>query len=180
MDQPQMKDIDPNGERHWEEYQLVYHEEAWKDIVTLNNIWGEFIWCMFDFASDTREEGDTKGQNDKGLVIRDRLVKKDAYYFYQSVWTEEKMVHITSSRYQERPYRVPELKVYSTAETVEVFVNDQSAGVQKSSTEKGKSTVFTWNDVVLLQNQANTVKAVATFSDGSQKEDSVTWTGIGE
>lgn len=179
MDQPQMKDIDPNGERHWEEYQLVYHEEAWKDIVTSNNVWGAFIWCMFDFASDTREEGDTKGQNDKGLVTRDRQIKKDAYYFYQSVWTEEKMVHITSSRYQERPYKIPELKVYSTAETVEVFVNDQSVGVQKGSTEKEKSTVFTWNAVVLLQNQENTVKAVATFADGSQKEDLVTWTGIG-
>lgn len=177
MDKPEMKDIDPNGERHWEEYQMVYHEEAWKDIVTSNNIWGEFIWCMFDFASDTREEGDTKGQNDKGLVTRDRQVKKDAYYFYQSVWTEKKMVHITSSRYRGRPYRVPEIKVYSTAETVELFVNGTSVGVQTGSAETGKSTIFTWNDVVLLQMQENTVKAVATFGDGSRKEDSVTWTG---
>nr|MDE6566946.1 glycoside hydrolase family 2 protein [Lachnospiraceae bacterium] len=180
MDQPSKKDITPNGKKHCEEYQAIYHEEAWKDIVTSGNVWGEFIWCMFDFASDSREEGDTKGQNDKGLVTRDRQIKKDAYYFYKSVWSEEKMVHITSSRYQERPYKVPELKVYSTAETVEVFVNDQSVGVRSGSAEDGKSTIFTWNDVVLLQNQENTVKAVATFADGSQKEEWVTWTGIGE
>lgn len=179
MDQPTQRDISPNGKKHYEEYQAIYHEEAWKDIVTSNNVWGEFIWCMFDFASDSREEGDTKGQNDKGLVTRDRQVKKDAYYFYKSVWNDEKMVYITSSRYQERPYVVPEVKVYSNAETVELFVNGESVGVQRGSLEDGKSTIFTWNDVTLLQNKKNTVNAVAVFQDGSQKEDSVTWTGIG-
>ena len=157
----------------------IYHEEAWKDIVTSKNVWGEFIWCMFDFASDSREEGDTKGQNDKGLVTRDRQIKKDAYYFYQSVWSDEKMVHITSSRYQERPYNVPELKVYSNADTVELFVNGVSMGVQRGSSENGKSTIFTWNKVKLLQNEENEIKAVAAFGDGSKKEDYVSWIGIG-
>lgn len=179
MDQPKQKDITPNGKVHYEEYQSVYHEEAWKDIVTSKNVWGEFIWCMFDFASDSREEGDTKGQNDKGLVTRDRKIKKDAYYFYQSVWSDDKMVHITSSRYQERPCNVPELKVYSNAETVELFVNGVSAGVQKGSSELGKSTIFIWENVTLVQNEKNEIKAVATYLDGSQKEDYVSWTGIG-
>jgi len=179
MDQPTQEDITPNGKVHYEEYQAIYHEEAWKDIVTSKNIWGEFIWCMFDFASDSREEGDTKGQNDKGLVTRDRQTKKDAYYFYKSVWNDEKMVHITSSRYHERPCNVPELKVYSNADTVELFVNGVSVGTQKGSSEDGKSTVFTWNNVALSQDEENIVKAVATYSDGSQKEDSVIWTGSG-
>ena len=177
MDLPTQKDITPNGKKHFEEYQAIYHEEAWKDIVTANNVWGEFIWCMFDFASYFREEGDTKGQNDKGLVTRDRQIKKDAFYFYKSVWNAEKMVHITSSRYIKRPSIVPQVKVYSNAETVELFVNGASVGVQKSSLQKGKSTIFTWENVVLLENEENAVKAVATFSDGSQKEDSVTWSG---
>lgn len=180
MDQPTQKDITPNGKKHYEEYQAIYHEEAWKDIVTSNNVWGEFIWCMFDFASASREEGDTKGQNDKGLVTRDRQIKKDAYYFYQSVWSDKKMVHITSSRYQERPCNVPEIKVYSNAETVEVFINGTSMGVQKASLETGKSTIFTWDNAILLQNEKNIVKALALFRDGSQKEEYVTWIGKDE
>ncbi|MCH5270673.1 MAG: hypothetical protein J1E83_07975 [Lachnospiraceae bacterium] len=35
-------------------------------------LWGKYVWCMFDFASDGREEGDTKGLNDKGLMTRER------------------------------------------------------------------------------------------------------------
>lgn len=179
MDGPTQKDINPNGEKHYEEYQSIYHEETWKDIMTFKNVWGEFIWCMFDFASDAREEGDTKGQNDKGLVTRDRQTKKDAFYFYKSVWNDEKMVHITSSRYHERPSNVPEVKAYANADTVELFVNGVSVGVAQGSSETGKSTIFTWKNVTLLQGQENIVKAVATYSDGSQKEDYVTWIGSG-
>ncbi|MCI8563104.1 MAG: glycoside hydrolase family 2 protein, partial [Lachnospiraceae bacterium] len=177
MDMPSQTDIIPNGELHYEEYQAIFHEEAWKDIVLSKNVWGEFIWCMFDFASYSREEGDTKGQNDKGLVTRDRKVKKDAYYFYQSIWGNKKMVHITSSRYQTRPYYVPEIKVYSNAETVELFVDGKSAGVRNAKKEEWGATIFTWENIELLRNKENTVKAIAVFCDGSQKEDCVTWIG---
>ncbi|RKI36225.1 glycoside hydrolase family 2 protein [bacterium D16-51] len=173
MDLPGQNDIIPNGELHYEEYQAIFHEKAWKDIVLSKNVWGEFIWCMFDFASDSREEGDTKGQNDKGLVTRDRKVKKDAYYFYQSVWGSKKMVHITSSRYQMRPCHVPEIKVYSNAETVELFLNGKSAGVRNARKEEGCSTIFTWENIKLLQGRENVIKAVAVFCDGSQEIDCV-------
>lgn len=179
-DRPVQSDIEPNGTLHYEEYQSIYHEEAWRDIVASKNVWGEFIWCMFDFASDSREEGDTKGQNDKGLVTRDRQVKKDAYYFYQSVWSDEKMVHITSSRYQVRPCHVPEIKVYANADTVELFVNGASAGVKSADPEAGRSTVYRWSNIFLLQGKENVVKAVATYGDGSQKEETVVWVGMGD
>ena len=44
-------------------------------------IWGTFLWCMFDFSSDSRKEGDHLGINDKGLVTFDRKTRKDAFYF---------------------------------------------------------------------------------------------------
>ena len=50
-------------------------------------------WVMFDFSSSGRNEGDTAGINDKGLVTRDRTTYKDAYYFYQANWNNP-----TSSR----------------------------------------------------------------------------------
>lgn len=175
MDQPAMKDITANGKEHCEEYQAVYHEEEWADIVKTNNIWGSFIWCMFDFASDTREEGDTLGQNDKGLVTRDRQKKKDAFYFYQSVWSAEPMVHITSSRYQNRPANVPEIKVYSNAEKVELFVNDQPLGEMTADTESGKTTIYRYKNAVLAENAENKVTVVAIFPDGNEKIETICW-----
>ena len=43
---------------------------------------------MFDFSITTRNEGDTLGQNDKGLITRDRQTKKDSFYFYQANWND--------------------------------------------------------------------------------------------
>ena len=175
MDQPAMKNITANGKEHCEEYQAVYHEEEWADIVNSNNIWGSFIWCMFDFASASREEGDTLGQNDKGLVTRNRKTKKDAFYFYQSIWNKEPMIHINSSRYQVRPSLVPEIKVYSNAQRVELFINGQSAGEIKADTEAGKTTIFRCKNVKLNEHSANEVTALATYTDGSQKSETIIW-----
>lgn len=178
MDNPTKDDISPNGANHCEEYQSLYHEKVWANIAKHNQTWGEFIWCMYDFASDVREEGDTKGQNDKGLVTRDRKTRKDAFYFYQSVWSEKHMVHITSSRYSERPSTIPKLKVYSNAESVELFVNDVSIGaVEKSSLGVYEKTVFQWSDVNITAGKENVVRAVAKFSDGSTETDEIMWQG---
>jgi beta-galactosidase len=122
MDNPTQRDIDPNGTRHWEEYFSLLHEETWADISSMNSIFGSFIWCMFDFSSAGRTEGDTVGQNDKGLATRER-VPKDAFYFYKSAWSESPVVHITSKRFVKRPHEVPEVKVYSNAVSAELFVN---------------------------------------------------------
>lgn len=174
-DLPDMSQIDPNGIRHYEEYQAIYHEEEWADIVCSGNLWGSFVWCMFDFASASRWEGDTRGQNDKGLVTRDRRTKKDAYYFYQSVWCEEPMVYLTSSRYQDRPANVPEVKVYSNGQQVELFLNGRSVGYGNAEKKPGRETVFRWNGIKLLPGTENQVKAVAFFSDGSQKVHEISW-----
>lgn len=62
------QDIDSRGARHPENYQSAAHEDIWRQLEERPYIWGKYIWCMFDFASDGRQEGDTKGQNDKGLA----------------------------------------------------------------------------------------------------------------
>lgn len=78
------------------------HEKIWAQFSERQYLWAKYIWCMFDFASDGRQEGDTKGQNDKGLVTRER-VEKDAFYFYKSVWNDEPMLHISEKRFTNRP-----------------------------------------------------------------------------
>src|ERR1017187_3472318 len=82
------------GSYHPEEYQNLFHESYWQQMKARPFLWGKFIWNMFDFASDGRNEGDTPGRNDKGLVTYDRQVRKDAFYWYKANWTTNPTVYI--------------------------------------------------------------------------------------
>jgi beta-galactosidase len=99
-----------------EESQLAFHQETWPVIDQINGnnsnnhyVWGSFVWNMFDFPSDKRQEGLQAGQNDKGLVTADGTIKKDAYYYYAANWLpatvagdqpfqDNPVVHINSKR----------------------------------------------------------------------------------
>ncbi len=165
-------EIDPWGKRHYENYQSLMHEKIWSQFAKRSYLWGKYIWCMFDFASDGREEGDTKGQNDKGLVTRER-VPKDAYFFYKSVWNDSPMVHITEKRFTDRPRLVPQIKAYSNAENVELFVNGKSQGIAKS--EDDMPTVFVWENIELFSMGENEIIVKAYFEGGKILQDKVVW-----
>ena len=68
--------VEARGEFHPEEWQTFVHQQAWKTIRNDPQIWGSFVWNMFDFAVQSRDEGDRPHINDKGLVTDDRLVAK--------------------------------------------------------------------------------------------------------
>lgn len=168
------EDVDSWGRRHPENYQSAMHEDIWRQFCERPYIWGKFIWCMFDFASDGRQEGDTKGLNDKGLCTRKRE-PKDAYYFYKSVWSSKPMLHLTEKRFTERQSPVPIVKAYSNAERVELFVDGVSAGEGARN-----GTVFTWKNVRIKQAGASKIRAAAFLADGSLLEDSAEWAGLGQ
>jgi beta-galactosidase len=94
----------PVMQDHSEEYQNLYHEAYWKAMKVRPYLWGKFVWNLADFASDNRNEGDTPGRNDKGLVSYDRTEKKDAFYWYKANWSNETFVYITGQRYWNAPY----------------------------------------------------------------------------
>ena len=164
-------DIDIWGKRHYENYQSQLHEQAWAQLSQRPYIWAKFVWCMFDFACADREEGDTAGQNDKGLATRQR-VPKDAYYFYKSVWNSAPMVHLTQKRFLVRPAPVPEVKAYTGGERAELFLNGKSVGFGRNTATL--PTVFTWKDIALTPGE-NQVIVKAYFADGSTLEDSALW-----
>lgn len=66
----------PVNHDYSEEYQLLFHEQFY-DIIIEKDVWGSFVWNMFDFASDVRDEGGMKGMNNKGLVTYDRKTKRN-------------------------------------------------------------------------------------------------------
>ncbi len=121
----------PGGRWHPEQYQALYHEAAWRQLDARPWLWGKFIWVGFDFPSAGRNEGDTPGFNDKGLVNYDRSVKKDAYYWYQANWTDgatRPMVYIASRRHTQRTAADAEVKVYSNQSSASLAVNGVALG----------------------------------------------------
>ncbi|MCE3261075.1 MAG: glycoside hydrolase family 2 [Pseudoduganella sp.] len=119
---------EPGGRWHPEQYQALYHEAAWPQLAARPWLWANFIWVGFDFASAGRNEGDTPGFNDKGLVSFDRKVRKDAYFWYQANWSARPMVHITSRRHTLRTAAQAQVKVYSNQASVRLRLNGVDLG----------------------------------------------------
>ena len=164
-----LNDIDSWGPRHPENYQSEMHEEIWRQFSQKPYLWGKFVWCMFDFASDGREEGDTKGLNDKGLCTRER-VPKDAFFFYKSVWNPEPMVWLTDKRFSPRTSPVPLVKAYSNAERMGLTVDGKFWGYGRK-----KGTVFVWEDVDIGTCGRHKIGILAEFGDGRIMEDEGEW-----
>lgn len=145
-----------DGQWHPEEWQAVVHEEAWKQMKARPFIWGTFAWNFADFTSYWRHEGGVKGRNDKGLLTYDRQIKKDAFFFYQANWSDESTIYITSRRDVTRTNAITDVKVYSNAQTAEVFLN----GVSQGTRTNDGNAVFLWKNLQLKPGE-NTVEAQA-------------------
>lgn len=111
-----------------EEYQAKYHEYMLKCFGRHPYLWCTYVWNMFDFAADARNQGGEPGMNHKGLVTFDRKTKKDSFYIYKAYWSEEPFVHICGKRFANRTGRKTEVKIYSNQPEVELFVNGASVG----------------------------------------------------
>ncbi len=156
------------GTWHPEEYQANFHERYWAQITARPYLWGTFVWNMFDFAADMRAAGDAAGRNDKGLVTYDRKTRKDAFFFYKAVWTDNPFVHITSKRWTDRTAGASTVKVYSTLPDVSLTINGVSAGVADTVTPG----VYTWP--VTLTAGTNTVEVTGNRG-GQAYTDTVSW-----
>ena len=170
------------GSRHDEEYGNLYHESHVKQMMKMPFLNFTTIWVMFDFAVANRYEGymDTddgvnftesevrKFINDKGLVTRDRKIKKDVYYLYKSLWNKSATtVYITSRRFTQRPAEAPiTIKVYSNAKTLTLYQNGKAIETLNGS---GEETGVIWNFKPVKFASANdTFKVVS--SDGTTDE----------
>jgi beta-galactosidase len=155
---------------HPEEWQSLVHETAWAAMKDRPFVWGTFVWNMFDFAVSSRHEGGIPGRNDKGLVTYDRKIKKDAFYFYKANWSDEPVLYITSRRHIERTNTVTDVKIYSNAKNVELFINGISLGKPGNAT----NCTFIWKNAKLKPGE-NQVEARARL-DGRSLRDSCAWT----
>ena len=149
----------PVANDYTEEYHTLYHEKAWNIFKKQPFLWGTYLWNMFDFGANIRDEGGVKGRNNKGLITYDRKIKKDAFYMYKANWSEEKMLHITSKRFIDRATDTISIKVYSNCDEVTLYANDIVL-----STKKVVDCTVVFEDVA-LQAGINHIRAITTDGD---------------
>lgn len=114
----------PEKGDYTEEYQCIYHEHMLKMIEERPWLWCTFVWNLFDFGADGRDEGGKHGLNQKGLVQINHETRKDAFYLYKAYWNRtEPFVHLCGSRYANRTEDVTEIKVYSNQPSVTIYMD---------------------------------------------------------
>ena len=118
-----------NHERHDIEYMMWLHEGHIATIKQYPQLMFTSQWQLFDIAVANRNEGYTvcldgentsiddelRRLNNKGLVERDHVTKKDPFYLYKAWWNPTPFVHICGKNYTKKTSRV--IKCYTNQTT---------------------------------------------------------------
>ena len=125
-----------NYARHDIEYQMWLHEGHIAAIKNFPQLLFTSQWQLFDIAVSSRNEGYTECPdglafstndelrylNNKGLVERDHVTKKDPFYLYKAWWNPTKFVHICGKDYKKITNRV--IKCYTNCDgTLNLYLN---------------------------------------------------------
>ncbi|HWA25044.1 MAG TPA: glycoside hydrolase family 2 TIM barrel-domain containing protein [Lacunisphaera sp.] len=124
----------------------------WKFVATHDYVIGDFAWTGFDYLGEARwpRKLATSGSLDTCGF------RKDAFYFYQSIWTTKPMVHLLPHwNWPERAGQVVPVVAYSNCAAVELFLNGRSLGA-KAREFPTQGTEGGWNTYILPQIQATT------------------------
>ena len=118
-----------NNARHDIEYMMWLHEGHIATIKQYPQLLFTSQWQLFDIAVANRNEGYTvcldgentsiddelRRLNNKGLVERDHVTKKDTFYLYKAWWNPTPFVHICGKNYTKTVNRV--IKCYTNQTT---------------------------------------------------------------
>lgn len=140
--------------------------------VMRDNPWhsGHFRWTGFDYYG---EAGLVHGGLPFNLFMGGALdvagFKKDLFYFYQSQWTEETMLHMLPhwSHPRMKKGTVIPVWVYSNSDEVELFLNGKSLGKDRPGT--------VWNEMQcewMVPYEEGSIEAVAYIDEKEVKRTS--------
>ena len=149
-----------NHERHDIEYMMWLHEGHIATIKQYPQLLYTSQWQLFDIAVSSRNEGYTecldgvststndnlRRLNNKGLVERDHVTKKDTFYLYKAWWnTTDKFVHICGKNYTKTTSRV--IKCYTNdGNSLTLYVNNTSAETVTVTDNIATFTARNFND----------------------------------
>jgi beta-galactosidase len=106
------------------------HEETWKLIKKYDYLSGMYIWTGFDYLGEPTPYGWPSRSSYFGVVDLAGF-PKDAYYMYQSEWTDKPVLHIFPHWNWQEGQTVDVWAYYNNADEVELFLNGRSLGVRK-------------------------------------------------
>jgi len=106
-------------------------ETNWKAIAERPFVFGGFVWTGFDYHSETDPITEF-GINSQTGFMDICGFPKDSYYFYQSWWSDKKVLHLFPHwNWQTKEGQEIDVWCYSNCESVELLLNEKSLGVQK-------------------------------------------------
>ena len=117
-----------------------------KEQETMPWLTGTAYWPFKDFSTPVRPINPVPYVNQKGVVERD-LTKKEAYYLFQSYWTDKPMVRIYGHTWPVRwgkEGEVKTIKVYSNCTEAELFLNGKSLGKKKRNSQDFPAAGLRW------------------------------------
>jgi len=167
-----------NNARHDIEYQMWLHEGQIAAIKNYPELAFTAQWQLFDIAVSNRNEGYTEcldGEttstndnlrrlNNKGLVERDHVTKKDTFYLYKAWWNPTPFVHICGKNYTKTTERV--IKCYTNAGyTLSLYVNDTFVEQVNVTNNIATFTAYSFNagDIVRVDG-GNSTSDTFTFA----------------
>lgn len=137
---------------------------------------GAAQWAFKDFATPVRPDSPIPYLNMKGIVERD-LTPKEAYYVFQSYWSEQPMARIYGHTMPVRwgaPDERKQIRVYSNCAEAELFVNGISLGVRRRDSADFPAAGLRWETT--LAPGENRVRVEARAMSGETVRDELTFT----
>jgi beta-galactosidase len=108
------------------------HEETLKVVEKFDHVSGMFIWTGFDYIGEPTPYPWPARSSYFGIIDLAGF-PKDAYYLYQSVWTNKPVLHILPHWNWKPGQTIDVWAYYNNADEVELFVNGKSLGVKKKT-----------------------------------------------
>ena len=143
-------------------------QEAHNDNLSYNRFYSDSYWVMYDYNRGYHDDIETSGLMD---LFR---LPKFAYYFYQSQRDISENGAVVELATYWNAESSNDIKVYSNAEEVELYLNDMLVAKQKPDTDKNSTSLenppFTFN---LKQFVPGTLRAVGLVDGKKVSEDVV-------
>jgi beta-galactosidase len=112
------------------------HEETWKVIKGNDFISGMFVWSGFDFLGEPEPYKKWPARSSYYGIVDLCGFPKDIYYFYQSEWTNQPVLHLFPHWNWKEGQTIDVWSYYNNADEVELFLNGVSQGISTKTADR--------------------------------------------
>ncbi len=143
-------------------------EATWKIVRKHDFLSGVFVWTGFDYLGEPTPYSWPSRSSFFGLIDLAGF-PKDAYYYYQSEWTDKPVLHLFP-HWNWTEGQPVDVWAYANFDEVELFVNGESQGSRSRSDEQRH---VWWR----VKYAPGSIKAVGRNANGETKEVSINTAG---